>query len=253
MECVVATLIVGFMMVAALSSAGTSMRLTQNVDDRGTAQRLAGDLMNEILLTAYAEPDEAVSLGLDNGENTGNRTQFDDVDDYHNWISTPPTDKSGTALGGLTGWTHSASVSWANPATLAATASTNTGLKKIIVTVSKNGKGLASVVSYRSVAWVDTIPAPTDATGNHAPTAVATSPSGLNKRVGNTVTFSGTTSSDQDGDYLSYVWNFGDGSTATGSTSSHVFTATGNYTCTLTVYDGRGGVGTATLVAVIIP
>jgi PKD repeat protein len=224
--------------------------MTQGIDDRGRAQRLAGDLMNEILLQSYQEPDGSVGMGLDPGENTGNRAVFDDVDDYSNWNASPPTDPYGNSLSGLTGWTQAVSLAWADPTTLGATASTNTGLKKITISISKNGAQLASIVGFRSVAWLDTIPSPTDATGNRSPTAVATSPSGLNKTHGQTVTFSATTSTDQDGDYLSYVWNFGDGTKATGSTASHVYAAAGMYMITLTVYDGRGGTGTATLTSV---
>src|SRR6476659_1062112 len=79
-ECTAATLMVGVLLVAALSSAGGSLRMTQGIDDRGRAQRLAGDLMNEILLQSYQEPDGSVGMGLDPGENTGNRAVFDDVD-----------------------------------------------------------------------------------------------------------------------------------------------------------------------------
>lgn len=250
-ECVSATLIVGVLMVAALNCAGSSMRASQNIDDLGRAQRLAGDLMNEIFLNAYQEPDGSVSLGVDSGENTGNRSKFDDVDDFKNWTSSPPTDASGNALAGLTGWTHSVTVAWANPTTLGSTASTNTGLKKITVTISKNGLALASVAGYRSIAWVDTIPSPTDFTGNHSPTAIATAPGGLTKTVGQSMSFSATTSSDSDGDYLSYVWSFGDGSSAAGSTAIHTYNTAGSYSVKLTVYDGRGGTGIAYLTATI--
>lgn len=251
-ECTTASLIVGVLLVAALNAAGSSLRMTQGIDDRSRAQRLAGDLMNEIHLKVYAEPDGSVSLGSDAGENVGNRLLFDDVDDYLNWNASPPTDAGGNVLPNLTGWTQSVGVDWANATTLGSTTSPNTGLKRITVTISKNGAQLATIVGYRSSAWVDTLPSPSDATGNHSPTAAATSPSGLTKTHGQTVTFSATTSSDQDGDYLSYVWNFGDGTSATGSTASHVYSAAGYYSVTLTVYDGRGGTGTATLLATIL-
>jgi PKD repeat protein len=252
-ECTAATLMVGFLLVAALSSAGGSLRMTQGIDDRGRAQRLAGDLMNEILLESYQEPDGSISLGLDPGENTGNRAVFDDVDDYSNWNASPPTDPYGNILPGLTGWTQTVSVAWANPTTLGSTTSTNTGLKKMTVTISKNGIQLASIVGYRSIAWVDTIPSPSDATGNHSPTAAATASVNLLSLVlGQSVNFDGSTSSDSDGDYLSYVWNFGDGTIASGAKVSHAFAAAGTYSVTLTVYDGRSGTGVAFLTATVL-
>lgn len=256
-ECAIAVLLVGVLMVAALQSVGASKRREAATVDRLLGQQLASALLNEILLQTYAEPDttQASVFGPEPGDTTGNRSLFDDVDDYHGWAATPPTDRSGTAIPGFTGWTQSVSVVWANPTTLQQTTSSNTGLKKITVTVSKGSKTLGSLVGYRSIAWVDTIPAPTDTTGNHPPVAVAvvTSAGGLNKLIGETMTFSGTSSNDQDSDSLSYVWNFGDGTTGAGSTINHVYSAAGNYSCTLTVYDGRGGVGTSVLAPVITP
>ncbi len=57
---------------------------------------------------------------------------------------------------------------------------------------------------------------------------------------GESVTFSGAGSSDADGSITSYVWNFGDGSQATGVTVTHQYAQGGNYTVTLTVTDDDG-------------
>ena len=60
------------------------------------------------------------------------------------------------------------------------------------------------------------------------------SPSGTVK-VGETVQFSATGSSDPDGDPLSFNWKFGDGDLATGQTASHVYNSQGTFTAELCV------------------
>jgi len=52
--------------------------------------------------------------------------------------------------------------------------------------------------------------------------------------------FTAQSSKDPDGDTLSYFWDFGDGSTATGSSVSHTYTEPGNYKVFLKVDDGSG-------------
>lgn len=251
-ETAISVLLVGLLMVAALRSLEASKRREADTVQRLLGQQLASALMNEILLQAYAEPVDTPVFGPEPGESNGSRSLFDDVDDYAGWTSSPPTDRSGVVVPGFTGWTRTATIQWADPATFAATGTSKTGLKRITVTVAKGGKTIATLVGYRSIAWVDTMPSPSDATGNHAPVAVATSP-GLTHRVGESVTFDATTSSDQDGDYLSFVWNYGDGTSGTGKTVNKVYSAAGTYTCTLTVYDGRGSAGTSALTAMISP
>ncbi|MCK5711629.1 MAG: PKD domain-containing protein, partial [Hyphomicrobiaceae bacterium] len=54
------------------------------------------------------------------------------------------------------------------------------------------------------------------------------------------VSFDGSLSSDSDGDTLTYMWDFGDGSTGAGITPSHIYTAGGEYYVTLVVNDGKG-------------
>lgn len=79
---------------------------------------------------------------------------------------------------------------------------------------------------------------------NQQPVAVATS----DKTFGNspvTVQFTGNQSSDPDGQTLSYVWDFGDGSTSTEADPSHIYNPPSNqsvkYKITLTVDDNAGG------------
>ena len=52
--------------------------------------------------------------------------------------------------------------------------------------------------------------------------------------------FNGSGSFDQDGLVVSYAWDFGDGTTAVGATSSHSYGKIGTYNATLTVTDNQG-------------
>ncbi len=61
--------------------------------------------------------------------------------------------------------------------------------------------------------------------------------------TGLSVGFDGSGSSDADGTVASYAWTFGDGSTGTGVSPSHVYAVAGQYTVTLTVTDDDGAVG----------
>jgi PKD repeat protein len=60
------------------------------------------------------------------------------------------------------------------------------------------------------------------------------------------VSFNASTSTDPDGTISSYAWTFGDGSTGTGATPSHVYNTPGTFQATLTVTDNSGSTGTAT-------
>lgn len=61
--------------------------------------------------------------------------------------------------------------------------------------------------------------------------------------TGTWVDFNASGSYDPDGSIVSYAWNFGDGTTGTGVTTSHVFPYEGYFTVTLTVTDNTGKVG----------
>jgi PKD repeat protein len=79
---------------------------------------------------------------------------------------------------------------------------------------------------------------------NLPPTAVINGPmSGL---IEETLSFSGSDSSDSDGSIVSYLWDFGDGMTGKGVTVTHGYSATGSYTVTLTVTDNGRLTGKAT-------
>ena len=60
------------------------------------------------------------------------------------------------------------------------------------------------------------------------------------------VSFDAGDSSDPDGRIATYAWDFGDGATGTGLTTTHSYAAPGGKTVTLTVTDDRGATGSGT-------
>jgi PKD domain/Bacterial Ig-like domain (group 3) len=69
--------------------------------------------------------------------------------------------------------------------------------------------------------------------------------------TGIAVTFSGAGSTDPQGETLTYSWNFGDGSTGTGATTTHTYTTPGTYNTVLSVTNTDSLTSTATANIVI--
>jgi len=89
-------------------------------------------------------------------------------------------------------------------------------------------------------------------TSNQSPVA-AFSASPTNPMLNAWVNFDATASADTDGTIASYAWNFGDGSTGTGSLIWHQFTSSGTYIVTLTVTDDDGATDSTSLAIQVGP
>jgi hypothetical protein len=66
--------------------------------------------------------------------------------------------------------------------------------------------------------------------------------------VGESVQFDGSQSSDSDGSIASYLWDFGDGTSGEGVTTSHTYGIAETYAVTLAVTDDDGATATDTAV-----
>lgn len=81
-------------------------------------------------------------------------------------------------------------------------------------------------------------------TYNPTPACVAAPVASFTYAVSGTyVDFNASGSYDPDGTITSYAWDFGDGTTGSGVTTSHVYAYEGTYTVTLTVTDNSGYTG----------
>ena len=81
--------------------------------------------------------------------------------------------------------------------------------------------------------------------GNQNPVAIANvSPNPAN--VNSDISFDGSSSYDNDGKIVSYLWDFGDGSTSTSAIIKHQYNQAGTYNYSLTVTDNQGAQGNTT-------
>ncbi len=77
-------------------------------------------------------------------------------------------------------------------------------------------------------------------------------PNGEDPFVGDTLTFV-STSTDPDGFITDWSWDFGDGTTGSGETETHTYSAVGDYAATLTVTDNEANTDSQTRIVKVSP
>ncbi len=152
-ETAICILLVSGMLVAALDTLGSSSGAQRILAERSTAHLLARDLMAEITGRSYEDPDGSPVFGIEVGEASATRSDFDDVDDYASWTSTPPEQADGTSILASDAFARSATVEWVltNDALTASPSPTN--VKRITVTVTQADDSthvLAELVALRT-------------------------------------------------------------------------------------------------------
>lgn len=157
-EIIVAMAVMSLMLVAALNTVAAARTGQYKAEELNRAQLLAQRLMGEILQQASTDPAGGLgSFGPGGSEVTGNRSLFNDVDDYHNWQASPPQDKNGSAVAWATNYEESVNVVWVSPADLSQASGSETGVKRIIVTIKRLGREVLTLTAYRTSAWVDPV------------------------------------------------------------------------------------------------
>jgi len=155
-ESVISVVVVGVMLVAALSTLAVASRAQYQTSERRQGLALAQMLMAEILQQAYGDPAYPPgSFGLGEDEKTGDRSRFDDVDDYDLWTAEPPQYKNGTVIGWARKYEQAVSVAWVDPNAPDQVSRSETGLKRIVVTIRCQKRIVAQLRAYRSWAWAN--------------------------------------------------------------------------------------------------
>ena len=149
MEIVVATMVTGAMLVAALDSVGAVFKTHKLNAERLAGPSLAHELMAEIMSMPYKDPTASgSSIGTDAGESSVNRNDFDDIDDYDNLNTLGLHTKSGTVRAGFTGWRTQVDVQWAGVLT-GLDWVWDTGLKRMTVTITSPSGAITILKAYR--------------------------------------------------------------------------------------------------------
>ena len=149
LEVTVSALLVGLLLAAAMRTVRGSVVTQYRAAERTTAQLLAEGLLTEILAKDYRETG-STTIGLDSGEATTSKADYDDVDDFHNWSESPPQFADGTAMPDLADWRRSVEVVWIDPADLSQTSASDLGAKRITVTVAHNYVTIATRMGIRT-------------------------------------------------------------------------------------------------------
>ncbi|MEZ6318282.1 MAG: LamG domain-containing protein [Phycisphaerales bacterium] len=101
-----------------------------------------------------ARPD--VVLGPESGEAKGDRSLFDDVDDYNGWSVSPPQARDGSKLSEFAAYTRSVKVELTKASDVTAATSKEEGARRVTVTVSRGGARVAQLVSVVALGPVPT-------------------------------------------------------------------------------------------------
>jgi type II secretory pathway pseudopilin PulG len=148
-EVVASTMIVGLMAVATLNALGAATKSANSIGNRAVAAGMADELMSEIMMQSYSDPDGSPIFGRESGESNV-RSAFDDVDDYNGWNASPPQYRDGTTIPDRTGWRQRVTVAYVVPTTLTQTSATDQGAKGIRVQIEYQNVVLADQYALRT-------------------------------------------------------------------------------------------------------
>lgn len=162
MEVTLSVVLVGGVLVAALSTVASAKSARALMTQREIGGALCESMLGEVLAQSYEDPAEAKgSFGRSAGEvGDGSRALFDDVDDYDGWSASPPQEKDGSPISWAGSYTRDVSVQTVRAADLADTAPDGVSLKRVTVTVSLGAKPVYTMQAYVSPLWPDPREAP---------------------------------------------------------------------------------------------
>lgn len=150
-ESIIAITVVAWLLTMAINSVGAAKRTAAAGNQERLALEIAQSLLAEIAGQPYADDQDSTSAGPSATESaTGNRSLFNDVNDYEGWIAAPPQAKDGIARVCPSGWREEVDLTYLNPGNIDLSSGPLTDLTRIRVLIY-NGSGLlAQLTTIRS-------------------------------------------------------------------------------------------------------
>ena len=149
-EAIISMVVVSVMLMAALNTLGGAAKNTTIQTQLQMGPALAHDLMSQILQAPYEEADDTPLLGIEGAEDDASRGDFDDVDDYRAWSASPPEEVDGSFVPNADGWTRTVDIDYVSVSDPTTVSATDTGLKRITVTVTDAQGKKTTLVALRS-------------------------------------------------------------------------------------------------------
>ena len=149
MEVVISTILVGVLMVSSFSAVAASRRSQTFESNKIRGVTIAEALLAEICQLPLQDTVNG-GFGIGSDEKGANRSKFDDVDDYHNLIDSPPKSKNGAVCVGYNDLSRRVTVDMVTPSNWSVKTSTYAGVYRITVTVWRGSLEVCRIVGYRA-------------------------------------------------------------------------------------------------------
>jgi MSHA pilin protein MshD len=148
-ETIVSTLLVGMVLVGTIQLVAPIVRSGSVMSDKLVASNMARELSEEVGAKLFMSPSsgDVEFAGPESGET---RATYDDIDDYHGLNNSPPQMSNGTVMTHLGGWARVVKVAHVSLNDPNAESVTYTGLKRVTVSVTKDGVTLATDVTIHA-------------------------------------------------------------------------------------------------------
>jgi MSHA pilin protein MshD len=164
-EVAFSSFLVGLMLVATMNAVAAVFRTRLEARQGQQGKALARELMAEIFQGSYQDPQSgSTTFGPESNETGTTRANFDDVDDYDQYADSPPQDKSGILIPNCSGWSRHVDIERVLPAAPRGVNPSETGFKRITVTVTSPAGENTVLIAYRSSAGVNEYIPPLDRT-----------------------------------------------------------------------------------------